>query len=504
MPSRHTLLCSLLLVLAACGDDDGMDGGALDAGFEDVSVDVATGGDAAADAPSDDTAIDVCEGVPESDRCGETLCEGNTLVVCEANEAGCLVRRNVDCESAGTTCDDDSRTCGGMCEEPQCDTTGVSCDGDTLVTCTEGEMGCRREERSGCALGCEETAPEAACRLEDICMPLADAVIIGCDSEPITGSTYMGTSAFDNYCGSRRFHFGREQIYAFRDPRVARATVRVTRAFGERDMELFVLDDTSTCENTSCVVWDRSNDNAKDVTFNSYPDGTNYISYDLEADAPSEDGAVYQLSVECEFSTCGDTLIEGGEGCDDGGNVSGDGCSEYCEIEPGFYCIDGICSPEFTAGEGVLEDSDSEWTRPTRNCEAGDVDTVFDTIPYTNPTAETQYISIYSATSRPGMMYLFRTPPDSENPEVGCEDADYQFSSAYNGWLRITEVAPGETVYLVISSLDAGGRGNYSYSIYDAAAGCGDGSEDYFPYGEECDDGNRVDGDGCSSSCQSE
>ncbi|MFK8000395.1 MAG: hypothetical protein AB8H86_12405, partial [Polyangiales bacterium] len=235
MTRKRCLLFSVCFLFAGCGDDDGlMDGGTLDGAIVDASADVLlrdSGG------TNEDAAIDVCEGVPEAQRCSETACEGDTLAVCEANAAGCLVRREVDCEASNATCDVDSRTCSGMCGEPECDAPGVSCEGDTLVTCAADARGCRREERSECAIGCAAT-PDAACIAPSGCMPLDDAVVIGCDSEPITGSTLTGTSAFDNYCGSRLEHFGREQIYAFRDPRVARATVRVTRGFGDRDMDL--------------------------------------------------------------------------------------------------------------------------------------------------------------------------------------------------------------------------------------------------------------------------
>ena len=57
-------------------------------------------------------------------------------------------------------------------------------------------------------------------------------------------------------------------------------------------------------------------------------------------------------------SGCGDEEINAGEECDDGNTLSGDGCSDFCEVEFGYtckaepsicsiihlYCGDGICS----------------------------------------------------------------------------------------------------------------------------------------------------------------
>lgn len=46
------------------------------------------------------------------------------------------------------------------------------------------------------------------------------------------------------------------------------------------------------------------------------------------------DGGVYPF---CQ-SACGDGLVSGGEQCDDGNLVAGDGCNRMCEEEPGYNC----------------------------------------------------------------------------------------------------------------------------------------------------------------------
>ena len=42
-------------------------------------------------------------------------------------------------------------------------------------------------------------------------------------------------------------------------------------------------------------------------------------------------------------NTCGDAFIDPGEKCDDGNQVSGDGCDATCQSEG--YCGDGIVQP---------------------------------------------------------------------------------------------------------------------------------------------------------------
>ncbi len=40
--------------------------------------------------------------------------------------------------------------------------------------------------------------------------------------------------------------------------------------------------------------------------------------------------------------TCGDSVQEFPEQCDDGNDLSGDGCSSGCLVEPGFFCTDAV------------------------------------------------------------------------------------------------------------------------------------------------------------------
>ena len=55
------------------------------------------------------------------------------------------------------------------------------------------------------------------------------------------------------------------------------------------------------------------------------------------------------------LSTCGDSLVEGTEQCDDGGTSDGDGCSATCQFETGA-CDDGLfCTSGETWSAGVCE-----------------------------------------------------------------------------------------------------------------------------------------------------
>lgn len=66
-----------------------------------------------------------------------------------------------------------------------------------------------------------------------------------------------------------------------------------------------------------------------------YSDGTPQEDYciDIVYSADNAQYAEYTSCVEGALTYCGDRVLSGGEQCDDGNSVSGDGCSEVCESE---------------------------------------------------------------------------------------------------------------------------------------------------------------------------
>ena len=87
--------------------------------------------------------------------------------------------------------------------------------------------------------------------------------------------------------------------------------------------------------------------------------------------------------------------------------------------------------------------------------------------------------------------------------EVGCnEDGEFLF----NGDTCVTELTVGETYKIMLMSFTAGSSGDYTVAVdgpctSGVPAVCGNG---FIDDGEQCDDGNDVDFDGCSAICEVE
>jgi fibro-slime domain-containing protein len=140
---------------------------------------------------------------------------------------------------------------------------------------------------------------------------------------------------------------------------------------------------------------------------------------------------------------CGDGMLKGTEQCDDGNNTSGDGCSATCLIEPGASCTGtpSVCTHS-VCGNGVKEGNEG--------CDCGD-GTVAVPASCFGPNG------LFSGDpTKPGCSKTCTVEP-------ACRDS--------SGTTRACDTR------------------------------CGNGNVEM---GEDCDDGNTSDGDGCSHDCKVE
>ncbi|MFC1691770.1 hypothetical protein ACFL0W_06340, partial [Nanoarchaeota archaeon] len=168
----------------------------------------------------------------------------------------------------------------------------------------------------------------------------------------------------------------------------------------------------------------------------------------------------------CEFDTngclgssanCGNCQIDVAEDCDDGNNIDNDGCSASCDYEtditgpacgPGLsLCIDGSCSLDCIATAGNFQ------CNGINGCEAGE----------------------------------------------SCECADCNGDATTCSGSLECSISAGACCDLIGDSFC-----DYCSPCVDVDPDCGDCGDCKVDYGEQCDDGNVNENDGCDSTCQYE
>jgi cysteine-rich repeat protein len=212
-------------------------------------------------------------------------------------------------------------------------------------------------------------------------------------------------------------------------------------------------------------------------------------------------------------ATCGDGIVAGGEQCDDGNVSAGDGCSATCSVEPGFICTGSpsVCTPGapindecnnaiiISSVSGTASGDNSTASNsagaPTPSCQglwqkdlwyrftltgARPVSIAVDGIVMTDPV-----VAVYSGACNALV-------------QVACDDD----SGPGNFSLWTGNLMAG-TYYIRVLGFGSGvaGRGTFNLVYNFNTATCGNNS---LEFGEECDDGNLTNGDGCNSACSYE
>ena len=146
------LACALTVAGAGCGPSEMVD---TDSGPRDAGRDSGM-------PPTDarvDSSTDPCASVPDRCDTAGVSCEADELVTCAANAMGCLVETRQDCgATAGGSCGSPMGTamcvvdpCEAISAADRCTTAGDrACTGETLEVCTMNAMGCLVLERTEC------------------------------------------------------------------------------------------------------------------------------------------------------------------------------------------------------------------------------------------------------------------------------------------------------------------------------------------------------------------
>jgi cysteine-rich repeat protein len=243
-----------------------------------------------------------------------------------------------------------------------------------------------------------------------------------------------------------------------------------------------------------------------------------------DGNARGGDGCAASCLIETtEREICGNAVLEPSEDCDDGNAVSGDGCDPGCAAEQPITCGNGVRERGEGCDDGNLDPGDGcdpgcAVEEPTGLCTptlALGCDS-FDTGDTRGATA-TLDVSAYSCAanwnaSGPERAYVFVAPRDGEveielhsEAELdvyvieGGGDCQPDACMAHGDAGTRFSAEAGQTYYVVVDGY-LGDAGRYWLHLA-CESTCGDGD---VGRGEQCDDGNLIDGDGCSASCREE
>jgi cysteine-rich repeat protein len=274
-----------------------------------------------------------------------------------------------------------------------------------------------------------------------------------------------------------------------------------------------------------------------------------------DGNTASADGCSATCAVEIGFTctgspsvcatTCGDGVKAGAEQCDDGNAANGDGCSATCTTEAGYGCSgspsvcapvcgDGVKLPGEKCDDGNLVNGDccSSTCQIEAGCEIEPNDTLatandFSSVSsnnkvkgFINPTADKDVFLIVVPPSTTGTLtaktldgplgttcasdkvdtYLSLFSDASPTTALTTND---DFGSNFCSQITASGLAPGNYYVEVKKSPLASATATFDYTLQVTLAlvVCGNG---ILETGEQCDDGNTANGDGCSSQCKLE
>jgi len=239
--------------------------------------------------------------------------------------------------------------------------------------------------------------------------------------------------------------------------------------------------------------------------------GTTYfVVVDSAVGSGSASSGPFELRVHVTPPVCGNGIVEGTETCDDGGTDVNDGCDASCHLEPvtsRSTCADAeaLTLAESTPGSGSYAGS---FARGTTNLLANGnffTSTADDDEPCWAPGK-----NAFFAVTAPAAGVLRATARSAAFDVVlgirkpSCVLAGPALACANDSAKGLEEslavpVVSGETVWIVVDSKTTD-AGRFTLDVSLAPSGCGDGF--FVPSAtEQCDDGNKVSGDGCSATC---
>jgi cysteine-rich repeat protein len=456
-----TATCNTNCTVSACGDGRRNPNAGANEACDDGNT---LAGDGCSPTCQQETGF-TCTGLANGlSTCTGAACGNGTLnpgETCDPAPAGSLPTAtcNVDCTTrvcgdgkrntnagANEVCDDGNTLAGDGCSPTCQQETGFTCTGPAngLSTCTGGFCG-NSVVNSGeqCdtggvnTAGCDSNCTFPACGDGLFNSAAGEA----CDAAALPTAT-CNTNCTVSACGDGRRNPNAGANEACDDGNTVAgdgcsATCQVESGFTCTS----VANVLSSCSGAACnngVV--NTGEQCDGPTAGSLPTAT--------------------CNLDCTTRICGDGKrnVPGGEACDDGNVLNGDGCSSACALEtgsPGFTCA--APANTLTTCTGAIC-GNNVVNAPTEACDDGNI----------------------------------------INSD-GCVGATCQAAICGDGFVRTSGPAP------TLEQCDAAALPTATCNTNCTTSVCGDGRRNPVAAANEaCDDGNTNSGDGCSATCQTE
>jgi cysteine-rich repeat protein len=195
----------------------------------------------------------------------------------------------------------------------------------------------------------------------------------------------------------------------------------------------------------------------------------------------------FMLQAASRSIVCGDGYEDPGERCDDGNSRSGDGCSEDCSVE----------SSESANNDDVSHADPYVAPFVGEIYPAADEDVVEFTVTEPQTSLVAQVMALGEGACESGELDSVLEILDQDGTILGIDD-DSGFGACSK--LILPALARGR-YFARVSAAASPPRETFPYLLHLDLDRCGN---DRVSDAEECDDGNTIDGDGCSASCEIE
>lgn len=369
---------------------------------------------------------------------------------------------------------------------------------DPSLTCGDGKPNPGEECDDGNNVdgdGCSKTCKRESAGANDVCPGTAIA-LTGTGADPRKGSVQGDTSkVYPHYAGSCGGGTGKDAVYSVTPDVTGLLTAKVTSAFDSVVYARRTCADAKTESGCNDAQGLKGGDTIKVPVTKNQP-------VFLFVDGYSGSSGPFTLDVEVATAFCGNGVAEAPEACDDGNTTAGDGCAADCTLESGGIIDDCPGQSVLLSGTGVAPRQIS-FAGTTLNrakslspavCSGSGSNTVYAITPDVDGSLTAKLVATFDNAT-----LHVRTECDVSDTQLDCREATEPLQT-----LEITvPVKAGLPHYVVVDSQSSTATysGPYTLDVTVTPAKCGNKILDG---AEECDDGNAVSGDGCTSTCKLE